>query len=549
MAKTVRWVVTLIVGTGVVSCAHGKAPRSVRGGSPPAPAATQDPTTGLIARADAHLAAGRAESRVGHLRGAREEFDRALDVYLTAPGGAFAEPRLAEAYRRTLESIQLAELEALAAGDGFTEVPTEPASIDDVADLPLEEAPLSEEDRRIAEDVMRAESNDLPVVLNDEVLACIELYQGRLRDWFAEALARGGRYLPQIREIFAAEGIPQDLAYVGLVESAFRTAALSRARAKGVWQFIPSTGRRFGLVQDWWVDERSDPEKSTRAAAQYLKSLHGMFGDWNLALAAYNAGEGKVIRGINRRGLRDFWELARRRALPRETRNYVPMIHAAIVVAKAPDRYGFEITPEPVIPFEAMPVEGPVDLRLIAECTGTEVGEIQRLNPQLRRLATPAHRTFDVKVPVGAGQALHECLERTPLDERVSFRTHVVGRGETLSAIARRYGTRTTAIAEANGLKSKRVRRGMQLIIPIDPRTALARPQPAETGGLTRQNPRAGLSGPVRVSYRIQPGDTLSAIASKYDTTVQDLKAWNRGLRGTRIAAGNTLTVYTRRPN
>jgi membrane-bound lytic murein transglycosylase D len=547
MGRTFRWVLIVAAGLGAVACAHSQAPKRVEAGTPPA-TVPEDPTAQLIAKADVHLATGRNESRAGHLRAAREEFNQALDIYLTAPGGAFGNPRLAEAYRRTLESIQLAELEALAAGDGFTEVPAEPASIDEMADLSLGESTPSEEDRQIAQDVISTESNDLPITLNDQVLSCIDLYQGRLRDWFAEALARGGRYLPHIRETFATAGIPQDLAYVGLVESAFRTAALSRAKAKGVWQFIPSTGRRFGLKQDWWVDERSDPERSTRAAAQYFKNLYEMFGDWNLALAAYNAGEGKVMRGVNRHGTTDFWELARSRALPRETRNYVPMIHAAIIVAKAPETYGFSVTPEEALASDGVPIAGAVDLRLIAECAGAEVEEIQRLNPQLRRLATPAHRTFDLRVPVGSGDTILECLERTPPESRVSFRTHVVSRGETLAALSRRYGTPARAIADANGIRSlKRLRRGMELIIPIAPRDVLTAAGPTPSDASASSKRTASLSPTVRVSYRVRPGDTLSRIASRYRTTVQDLKAWNRSIRGTSIAAGDMLTVYTRK--
>src|SRR6185503_21032164 len=166
--------------------------------------------------------------------------------------------------------------------------------------------------------------------LNDSVLAAIDLYQGPLREWFESALARGGRYLPRIRQVFAAEGIPQDLAYTALVESAFKTSALSRAKARGVWQFMSATGRRYGLHQDWWVDERSNPEKATHAAARYLKELHSMFGDWSLAMAGYNAGEGKVIRAISRYGTNDYWRLRKTRGFRRETKNYVPMIHAAI---------------------------------------------------------------------------------------------------------------------------------------------------------------------------------------------------------------------------
>jgi membrane-bound lytic murein transglycosylase D len=224
------------------------------------------------------------------------------------------------------------------------------------------------------------------------------------------------------------------------------------------------------------------------------------------------------------------------------------MIHAAIIVAKAPETYGFSVTPEEVLVSDGVPIEGAVDLRLISECAGAEVEEIQRLNPQLRRLATPAHRTFDLRVPVGSGDAILDCLERTPPESRVSFRTHVVSRGETLAALSRRYGTPARAIADANGIRSlKRLPRGMELIIPISPRTVLTAAGPASETAASPSKRTASLSTAVR--YRVRPGDTLSSIASKYRTTVQDLKAWNRGIRGTSIAAGHTLTVYTRKAN
>lgn len=526
------------------ACAHGKAlapqtdPRaSVRD--------AEDPAARLIAEADQHLAAGMTEIRDGHLTKAREEFDRAVDVYLSAPGGAYVSPRLAEAYRRTLETIHVRELEALAAGDGFAEKPAEPALIDAVRELPLSEETPSEETRRTAEEVVKQEANDFPVVLNDAVLSCVDLYRGRLRDWMAAALSRGGRYLPRIREIFAEEGIPQDLAYVALVESGFRPQALSRARARGVWQFISATGRRYGLQQDWWVDERSDPEKATRAAARYLKTLYALFGDWNLALAGYNAGEAKVLRAITRYRTNDFWRLTRTRSLRRETKNYVPLIHAAIVVAKAPEKYGFEITPQTLPAFEMTLVEGAVDLRVIAECAGTTLEEVQLLNPELRRLATPANATFPLKVPEGLAAELAECLAAIPAEKRVHFRTHVVARGQTLSTIAARYGARTRDIADANGISlTRRLSVGAELIIPVDPRATaapvrrgVAQPQPAP--------PLSSQGESVRITYRIKPGDTLAGIASQYRTTVRALQSWN-GLRGTRIAAGDRLTIYTR---
>ena len=546
-------IVVGVVGLLVCGCAHGGgAARKTK-----APAARADTTAALIARADAHLDTGIAEMRQGHLNRAREEFDASLGVYLGAPGGAVATPQMAEAYRRTLRAIQLHELEALAAGDGFAEPPSEDAAIDSVADLALEELQPHGDTRRLAEDALRGESNDLEITLNDAVLSCIDLYQGELRQWFGDALARGGRYLPRIREVFAAHGVPQDLAYLALVESAFKTNALSRAKAKGVWQFIPSTGRRFGLRQDWWVDERSDPDKSTRAAAQYLKELHELFGDWSLAMAGYNAGEGKVQRAIDTYGTEDFWELAQTQAFRAETRNYVPMIHAAIVVAKAPEKYGFDVEPEPLIEADSVRVTDAVDLRVVAECANSSLERLRLLNPALRRLATPAHRSFDVRVPPGTAAATDACLRAIPAERRVAFRAHTVARGQTLASIARSYGTRSAEIAQANGLSpGKKLARGQELIIPVSPRqpapetrVAHVQPQapdpPVTVTAETATAPEAD-GGKVRISYRVKSGDTLSTIARAFKTTIGALQSWN-GLQGSRIAAGHTLTIYTRR--
>jgi membrane-bound lytic murein transglycosylase D len=531
------------------ACAHGSAPAPPP--TPPraeAPRPPEDPAAKLIAEADAHLATGLSEIKQGHLNGARAEFDQAVDTYLTAPGGAYASAPLGDAYRRTLDVIQTAELEALAAGDAFAEADAEPASIDEVSELAADaEAPATPDVRALAVEAVSAEANDLPIELNDSVLACINLYQGRLRDWFNGALSRGQRYLPQIRAVFAAEGIPQDLAYLAMVESAFKPNAYSRAKAKGVWQFIADTGRRYGLQLDWWVDERSDTEKATRAAARYLKDLHEMFGDWNLAVAAYNAGELNVQRGLARYKVKDFWSLSRTRALRRETKSYVPLIHAAVVVAKAPEKYGFEIEPETAPVFERVPIEGAFDLRVVAECAATPLDDVQQLNPELRRLATPANRTFDLRVPAGRGADTVQCLAAIPAEKRVRFRTHVVGRGQTLASIARANGVMAKDIADANGLAAGRpVRAGTELIIPIDPRARAAAAAPRRSGQRAAAPELADSDRSVKVTYLIKPGDTLAGIASQYGTSVQKLQTWN-GLQTTRIAAGARLVIYTTR--
>ncbi len=525
------------------ACGHGTAVATRSAPATPDKPAPGDPSARLIEQADRHLESGIGELRQGHLNKAREEFDVAVDVYLTAPGGAYGAPQLADAYRRTLDAIHLREIEALAAGDGFTEPLSEPASIDEVGELAVAEAAPSDETRRTAEEAVQAEVNDFPVELNDRTLACIDLYQGRLRDWFSEALVRGGRYLPDIREVFAAHGIPRDLAYLALVESAFKTNALSRAKAKGVFQFIPATGKRYGLQQDWWVDERGDPEKATRAAAKYLKELYALLGDWNLALAGYNAGESKVLRGISRYGTRDFWELARTRsAFRRETRNYVPMIHAAIVVAKAPEKYGFSVLPEAPLAYDSVAVAGPVDLRVIAECLETPLDDVRAFNPELRRLATPATESYRLRVPEGRAAQLSECLGGLPAEKRVQFRTHIVARGQTLSSVAKKYAIRTQDLADANGISTKKaLSTGTQLIIPIEPRPASTATRTAATTLTRASNASATDRTPLR--YRIRPGDTLGTIASEYGTTVRELQSWNR-LRSTRIAAGSLLTIY-----
>lgn len=532
------WLAFTLSSLGV-SCAGGAKTIAVAPvPTPPSQAPiVPDTAAALLDDSDAALRAGLAAADAGHLDRAREDFDRAVDLLLSYPGGAFAEPRVAEAYRRTLETIQVREIEMLAAGDGFTEAASEPASIDVVGGLPVGDAPASETTRAQAIAAVAEERPDLPVELNEAVLSCLDLYQGRLREWFESALSRGQQYLPHIREVFGEEGIPQDLAYVALVESAFKPTAYSRARARGVWQFISATGKRYGLQQDWWVDERSDPEKATRAAARYLKELYAMFGDWNLALAGYNAGEMKVVRAMKRYGTSDFWELRQTRGLRKETKNYVPLIHAAIVIAKSPERYGFAVTKVETPEFEPVAIAGAYDLRVVAECAEEPVETIRSLNPQLRRLATPADRTFQLRVPAGRASAVSECLGRLPAEKRVSFRTHVVRRGQTLAGIARANGVTARDVADANYLAvGKRLRPGTELIIPIPARSRVATARhtaaPAEA------------TDPRRVRYKIRPGDTLVSIAAQYGTTVGELRTWNR-LQGSTIVAGDFLTIYT----
>lgn len=532
---------TLLLAGLPLGCASGAgSARLAEPAAVPAPPPVQkpDPAPAVIAQAEAHLEAGLAAADAGDADAARNAFDRAVETLAGFPGGALADPRVADAYRRAIETIHVRDVE-LAAADSEDDAaaPAEPAAIDAVAALPVSDAPASAESIAQAQAAVAAEAHDLEIELNDAVLSCLDLYQGRLRDWFQEALSRGQQYLPGIRRVFAEEGIPQDLAYLALVESAFKTSAYSRAKAKGVFQFISATGKRYGLRVDWWVDERSDPDKATRAAARYLKDLHALFGDWNLAMAGYNAGEGKVLRGMSRYKTSDYWQLRKTRALRRETKNYVPLIHAAIVIAKAPHSYGFVVTPDARPEFESVSVAGAYDLRVVAECAGQPVEALRELNPELRRLATPADRSYELRVPPGSGGVLRTCLDQLPADKKVAYRKHVVRRGQTLASIARANGVSAQAIAEANLIASqRRLRPGTELVIPVPAgRSAVV--------AARREASRAGAKAHDYVAYRIQPGDTLSSIAEEHGTTVRRLQGWN-GLTGTRISAGSVLRIY-----
>jgi membrane-bound lytic murein transglycosylase D len=324
-----------------------------------------------------------------------------------------------------------------------------------------------------------------------------------------------------------------------------------------------ATALENGLRHDWYIDERSDPEKATKAAAKYLKTLSRIFdGDWHLALASYNGGPGRVQRAIKRTGRADFWQLSSiKRGLPRETREYVPMILAAMIIARNPAQYGFELTlPEPA-PRETVTINGPVDLRRIAEWTGTPVDVIQQLNPELRRWTTPVRGSgYELKVPDGTAEPLRVKLEESPDVTGASLNWHTVRSGETLATIARRLRVSRIDLAEANYLPARsRVRPGQKLIVPRPPTTLMAaqpdRPTPAlEARPLATRASFISTDGasdrdsyqpePARHTYRVKRGDTLSSIARLFSTSVSALKQWNR-LRSNHLSPGQRLTVYT----
>lgn len=540
--------------------------------TPPAPAPVveqpvqpppPDATELLIADSQKHFEAGERELKLGHLERARSAFDRAIEVLLESPRGARSEARLREHFDRLVDRISAFELIALAEGDGFTEKPSEPASIDELLAMSTfaqEVAPV--ELRQAVQSNLKSTAHDIPIPQNARVLAYIDLFQGRLKEFLQEGMERGSRYLPMIQNVFRAEGLPLDLAYVPLIESAFKPNALSRAKAKGVWQFMRGTALEHGLKADWYVDERSDPEKATRAAASYLRTLNKIFkGDWHLALASYNGGPGRVERAMKRARKTDFWELARKSGfLPKETREYVPMILAAIVVARNPAQYGLAFSRLPPMEYDRVKVPSAIDLRRIAEWIQVPIDEVQTLNPELRRWTTPvrAPEGWELKVPKGSGQVLEAKLSEASTQSVGSLQWHTVKKGESLATIAGKLKVSRADLAEANYMRVRtRVTPGQKLVIPRAPAVLLAaqvdRPAPvaesrdvASGVQLLAKAPDATQSGRVKVQYRVKRGDTLSSIARLYKTTVQSLKSWNK-LPTSRITPGDVLTIFSSR--
>jgi membrane-bound lytic murein transglycosylase D len=396
-----------------------------------------------------------------------------------------------------------ADVEVASEDDAEPAEEVEPSPLDELPETAPEiSASVLEKDKQLVAEAFP--TFDIPMVLNDQVVAYVEYFSTRHKELFSASLVRSGRYVEAFQSVFDQAGIPKDLVYMAHVESAFKTNAYSRAKAKGIYQFIAATGRRYGLRIDSWVDERSDPEKSARAAAAYLKDLHGMFGDWYLALAAYNAGEGKIQRSLAKTKKDDFWSLASTRSLRAETRNYVPAILAATLIAKQPEKFGFDVHLDAPVVSDVVRIEGQTDLRVLARLADVDPETFRQLNPQLRRGMTPPGTTTDVYVPVGLGEAVAQAYATMPVADRLILVRHQVGKGESLAFIARHYGVTSAVITSANHLgKSAALRPGQELIIP-----AVA--PPMKDGDGSRANAGA---------YRVRKGDTLSRIASQYRTT------------------------------
>jgi len=481
----------------------------------------------IVAQAERELQAGQASYAAGHLEAARASFDRAVDLLLEGPLDIGSDERLQVEFDKVIDSVHTLEIAALKEGDGSTDPKTEPAPIDEANNVIFPEQPIVTPEQEAA--VKRIPSG-LPLDLKPAVENYIYFFSGRGRGTLEAALVRAGRYREMIQRVLAEEGVPQELIYLAQAESGFHPLAVSRAGARGMWQFMASRGTAYGLQRNWWVDERQDPEKATRAAARHLKDLYREFNDWYLAMAAYNSGPVTVKNAVARTGYADFWQLYNRGVLPKETRNYVPIILAVTIMAKNPAQYGLEnVQPESPLEADTVRVNYPVDLRLVAECTEVSLDAIQDLNPSLLRLTTPKDGDFELKLPRGTKDTYLSNIASIPVDKRAWWRYYKVVRGDTLASIGRKYHATVSAISTVNNLRaSDPLQPDSRLIIPVAPGNG-----PAANPAFSKKILR----------YRVRKGDTVLSVADDFGVPPQRLRLWNH-LHGNQLYPGRILIIH-----
>lgn len=476
----------------------------------------------LIRQVEAAYAAGEADYHKGKLPEAKDNFDHAVDLLLASGFDLRAEARLSDEFDHIVDGVNALEMEALKQGNGFA-APEEEAPAEAAADITFNAVDPQFVAKAKAD--LATTRSDLPLVMNDYVATFVNFFANTKKghNTLLHSLQRGGRYRAMIQRVMAEEGVPQDLIYLAVAESGFNPRALNRrSHAGGMWQFMPND-KFYGLARTAYVDERFDPEKSTRAYARYMRFIYDQLGDWYLSMAAYDHGTGNMQHAIARTGYADFWELYKRNNLPKETANYVPEIIAAIIIANNPLKYGFdEITLDPPVLTDTVTLHSSVDLRLVADIVQAPMEEMTALNPSLLRRITPPDASFDLHLPAGTGSLFEKEVARIPEDKRVAWRYHRVHEGDSLASVAREYHVSSTALAQANQLEDSAALAGVDALAV--PTTAAAQPLKQA------------------LTYTARKGDTLVTIADRFGISLDQLRRWNN-ITGIKVAPGRKLRI------
>ena len=496
-----------------------------------APAAS-DFVADLVAKAESEYQAGLANFHAGKTDEAKHNFDTALNALLSSNFDIRSDERLQKEFDRIVQGVNDVypggtTQEAEAAQE--PQQKSEPAPIDTTNEI----APTADAGTKAqAEADLKKTRSDLPLMMTDQVAGYIAYFSNsnRGRGVFERAFARSGRYHDMIVSTLKQEGVPQDLIYLAQAESGFHPHAVSRVGARGIWQFMAGRGSGYGLHHNMYVDDRQDPEKSTRAAARHLKDLYNQFGDWYLAMAAYNSGPGTVQAAVRRTGYADFWELYNRNVLPRETKNYVPIILAVTIMTKNPTQYGLDsVVMEKPDDYDTVTINYPVDLRLVSDCVGVTAGELQDLNPSLLRLSTPRTGSFQLHIPAGTKDQYETAIAAVPPASRLWWRYHTVRSGESIVALARTYHTTAKQIEEANHLDGPELEPDVKLVIPVAPGKHPASDTATYAKRITR--------------YKVHKGDTVESVADNFGISAQQLRRWN-GIRGSSLSGRRVLALH-----
>ena len=386
---------------------------------------------------------------------------------------------------------------------------------------------------------------DFPISVNNQVLYYLELFQGKQRNYFSQWLARSTVYRPYIEAELKKAGLPLDLAYLAMIESGYNPSAYSPAKASGLWQFMEGTGITYGLRIDQWVDERRDPEKATKAATRYLARLHTQFGDWYLAVAAYNAGEGRVDSAMKKCAAKNFWEVAISEGIFMETKRYVPKLIAAIIIARNPEKYGFnDISFKKPQGYETITLPGGVSLEAVAATANTSVKELRTLNNELRKNQTPPKHDYALRLPVGTKELVASNLSKLRPVTTVTFATHTVQKGETLDAILTMYHINKTTLLKANNLRTAQLMPGLRLKIPTSATKYVLpkeRQQPEES--LAKTDNKGKLRREI-VLHTLKTGETLDTLAKQYQVPVQSIMQWNKISRQSQVKKGQQIALH-----